>query len=81
MNTFVSNCIKNRNIGYILMLEKKKISEVIQWKYIQIVLSFQCKQNVSKCNKKPTGNIGYILQGSRLFGRNIPFILFILKLI
>ncbi len=21
----------------------------------------QCKQNVSKCNKKPTGNIGYIL--------------------
>ncbi len=46
------------------MLEKKKIyrlTEVIRWKYIQIFLSFQCKQMSQNVTKKTTGNIGYIL--------------------
>ncbi len=34
----------------------------MRWKYIKIFLSFQCKHIVkTKCNKKPTGNIYYIL--------------------
>ncbi len=44
------------------MLEKKiyRLTEVIRWKYIQI-LSFQCKQMSQNVTKKTTGNIGYIL--------------------
>ncbi len=35
--------------------EKKYVTEVIQLKYIKIFLSFQCKLNVSKCNKNLLG--------------------------
>ncbi len=38
------------------MLEKKKTEE-----NIQIFWSFPCKQSGTRCNIKPTGNIGYIL--------------------
>ncbi len=29
--------------------------------YWNLIFSVQTQQNVSKCNKKPTGNISYIL--------------------